>query len=80
MFSQAAKINDLGNVTQKELLDIAGVSEAEYSEALEKKIIVLYKRRPYEMDIELDNTFILHLLELKLNIQFVTGTYAMLTY
>ena len=56
------------------------MSEAEYSEALEKKIIVLYKRRPYEMDIELDNTFILHLLELKLNIQFVTGTYAMLTY
>ena len=45
---QAVKIDDLGKVTKKKLLDIAGVSEAKYHVALknaEKKTTVLYKRR-----------------------------------
>ena len=78
VLSQAVKIEDLEKVTEKELLDIAGVSEAEYHEALEnpeKKATVLYKPRLCEMNIVLYNTVILQLLKSKMNIQFVTGIY-----
>ena len=52
VLSQAVKIDDLGKVTEKELLNIAGVSEAEYHEALEnaEKTTVLYNRRPCKMN------------------------------
>ena len=59
------------------------MSEAEYHEALEnteKKTIVLNKRRPCEMNTVPYNTVILQLLKSNMNVQYVTGIYAMLTY
>ena len=64
-------------------MDLAGVSEAKYHEALknaEKKTTVLYKRRSCEMSIVSHNTVILKLLRSVMNIQFVNGNYAILTY
>lgn len=41
VLSQAVKTDDLDKVTEKELLDVTGVSEAKYHEALK-----MWKRRP----------------------------------
>ena len=64
-------------------MEKCGVTEEEYHYALgcaEKKISIVYKRRPSEVNIGPYNTVILKLLKSNMNIQFVTGIYAMLTY
>ena len=47
---------------------------------VEKKASILYKRKPCEVNIGPYNTVILKLLKSNINLQFVTGVYAMLTY
>ena len=83
VLSYIVKIGDLSNITQTEILEKCGVTEEEYHYALgcaEKKISIVYKRRPSEVNIGPYNTVILKLLKSNMNIQFVTGIYAMLTY
>ena len=71
-------------ISQKELFEISGVSEDEYYNALKyvqkRDVTIIYKRRPCEVNIGPYNTVILSLLRSNMNIQFVTGVYAMLTY
>ena len=45
-----------------------------------KKVSILHKQKPYEVNIGSYNTFILKLLKSYINLQFVTGVSAMLTY
>ena len=62
---------------------MCGISKDRYYNALEyvqKKVSIIYKRRPGEVYIGPYNTMILMLLKSNMNIQFVTGVYAMLTY
>ena len=47
---------------------------------MEKKVSILYKRKPSEVNIGAYNMVILKLLKSNMNLQFVTGVYAMLTY
>ena len=47
---------------------------------MEKKVPILYKRKPSEVNIGPYNTVILKLLKANMNLQFVTDVYAMLTY
>ena len=76
VLSQIPKIDDLSDITEKELLEKGGVSETEYYNALEygqEKESVIYKRRPCEVNIGPYNTVILMLLKSNIYIQFVTG-------
>ena len=60
-----------------------GVTEEQYKNALscvENKCAVVYKQKPCEVSIGSYDTVILKLLNANMNIQFVTGVYAMLTY
>ena len=80
---QIVQIDDLSNVTTKDVLEMCEVSETDYYDALEyvqKKVSIIYKRKPCEVNIGPYNTVILMLLKANMNIQFVTGVYAMLTY
>ena len=73
----------MSKVPEKKLLEIAGVSEDKYYKALkyiQTKISIIYKRKPSEVNVGPYNTVILSLLKANMNIQFVTGIYAMLTY
>ena len=45
-----------------------------------KKVSVLYKRKPCDVNIGPYNTVILKLLKSNMKLQFVTGVHAMLTY
>ena len=47
---------------------------------MQKKVSIIYKRRPCEKDISPYNTVILSLLKSNMNIQFVTGIYGLLRY
>ena len=47
---------------------------------MENKASILYKRKPSEVNIGPYDTVILKLLKFNVNLQFVTGLYAMLTY
>ena len=84
VLSQITQIDDLSNVTVKDLLEMCEISVTEYYDALEyvqKKVSIIYKRKPCEVNIGPYNTVILMLLKANMNIQFVTGgVYAMLTY
>ena len=85
VLSQIVQIDDddLSNTSEKELLELCEVSETEYYEALEvvqKKISIIYKRKVNEVNIGPYNSVILMNLKSNMNIQFVTGVYAMLTY
>ena len=78
----SSKIN-LYDVTLGDILNTCHLSEKEYNDALEtmqKKVSIIYKRRPIEKDISPYNTVILSLLKSNMNIQFVTGVYGLLTY
>ena len=60
-----------------------GVPAEQYDNALgcvEKKVSVLYKQKPCEVNIGRYNTVILKLLKFTMNLQFVAGAYAMLMY
>ena len=54
VLSCIVQIGDLSNVTEKELLEMCRISEDEYYNALEyvqKKVSIIYKRRPCEVNI-----------------------------
>ena len=64
-------------------MEECGVTTEQYDSALgcvEKKVSILYKRKPCEVNIGPYNTVILKLLNANKNLQFVTGVYAILTY
>ena len=47
---------------------------------VQTQISIIYKRKPNEVSVGPYNTVILSLLKANMNIQYVTGIYAMLTY
>ena len=83
MFSYIVAISNLSNVTLSELLEECGVTAEQYGNALgcvEKKFSIFYKRKPCEVNIGPYNTVILKLSKSNVNLQYVTGVYAMITY
>ena len=83
VLSYIVTISDLSDVTLSQILEECGVTTEQYDSALgcvEKKVSILYKRKPCEVNIGPYNTVILKLLKSNVNLQFVTGVYAMLTY
>ena len=83
VLSYIVTISDLSDVTLSQILEECGVTAEQYDNALgcvEKKVSILYKRKPCEVNIGPYNTVILQLLKANMNLQFVTGVYAMLTY
>ena len=64
-------------------MEECGVTAEQHGSALgcvEKKVSILYKRKPCDINIGPYNTVILKLLKANMNLQFVTDVYAMLTY
>ena len=64
-------------------MEECGVTAEQYGNELgcaEKTFSILYKQKPCEVNIGPYNTVILKLLKSNMNLQFVTGVYAMLTY
>ena len=64
-------------------MEKCGVTTEQYHNALGcvgKKVSILYKQKPLEVKVGPYNTVILKLLKSNMNLQFVTGVYAMLTY
>ena len=83
VLSYIVAISDLSDITLSKILEKSEVTEYHYENALhcvEKKVSIVYKRKPCEVNIGPYNTVILKLLKSNMNIQFVTGVYAMLTY
>ena len=83
VLSYIVTISDLSDVTLSQILEECGVTAEQYDNALgcvEKKVSILYKRKPCEVNIGPYNTVILQLLKANMNLQFVTVVYAMLTY
>ena len=64
-------------------MEECGVKAKQYDKVLrclEKKISILDNRKTCEVNIGSYNTVILRLLNSNMNLQFVTGVYAMLAY
>ena len=83
VFSYIVTISDLSDVSLSQILEECGVTGEQYNNALgrmEKKVSILYKQKPCEVNIGLYNTVIWKLLKANMNLQFVTGVYAVLTY
>ena len=83
VFSYIITISYLSDVTLSESLKDCGVTAEQYDNVLghmEKKISILYKQKPCEVNIRPYNSVILKFLKSIMNLQFVTGIYAMLTY
>ena len=83
VLSYIVAISDLSDVTLSQILEECGVTAEQYDNALgclEKKVSILGKRKPCEVNIGPYNTIILKLLKSNMNLQFVTGVYAMITY
>ena len=81
---EIAQLDDLSDVTLKEVLEMCNISESKYYTAFKhvqkKNLTIIYKRRPCEVNIGPYNTVLLMLLKSNMNIQFVSGIYAMLMY
>ena len=80
---QITQIDNLSDVTVGEILDMCDITEEQYDEALQnmqKKLCIVYKRKPSEVNIGPYNTVVLSILKANMNIQFVTGMYGMLMY
>ena len=76
-------IRDLSDVSLSQILEERGITAEQFDNALgcvKKKVSILYKRKPCEVNIGPYNTVILKLLNANKNLQFVTGVYAILTY
>ena len=76
-------MSDLSDVTLSEILGECAVTTEQYGKALgcvEKKVSILYKRKPCEANIGPYNSVILKLLKSSINLQFVTDVNAILTY
>ena len=74
---------DLANHTLDDVLEIANVYKKDYDEALllfKSKSNITYKRALNETMISPYNTVILATLKSNMNIQYVTGIYAVLAY
>ncbi|XP_066913784.1 uncharacterized protein [Clytia hemisphaerica] len=74
---------DLESVTLDDLLLSFDLSRDEYFSALDtvqRKLTVIYKRKPQETNIGPYNTVIISLLQSNMNIQYVTNMYAVLAY
>ena len=83
VLATALSIPDLSVITFKTLLAMSNVSTDEYEQALckaKKKTSIVYKRKPEDVNIGPYNPVILASLRANMNIQYVTGVYAMLTY
>ena len=83
ILSYIATISDLSDVLLSQILEECGVKAEQYDNALgcvEKKVSILYKRKPCEVKIGPYNTVIFKLLKVNMYLQFFTGVYAMLTY
>ena len=83
ILSYIVTISDLSDVTLSQILEECGVIAEQYDNALgcvEKKVSILFKRKPSEVNIGPYNAVILKLLKANMNLQFVTVVYAMLTY
>ena len=73
----------MSDVALTEILEECGVTAEQYGNALgcvEKKVSILYKRKPCEVSIGPYDTVILKLLKSNMNLQFVAGLYAILTF
>ena len=76
-------VEKIHGVTNKKLLALCDVSEAQYEEAVknvQKKLSIIYKRKPSEVNVGPYNTVILSLSRANMNLQYVTGVYAMIIY
>ena len=74
---------NLEDVTLDDLLRSCDVSRDEYFAALDtvqKKLTILYKRKPSETNIGPYNTVMISILQSNMNIQYVTNMYAVLAY
>ena len=74
-------MSGLSDFTLSEVLEECGVTAEQYVNAIgfvEKHVSILYKRKPFEVKIGPYNTVISKLLMSGMNLQFVTGVYAML--
>ena len=73
----------LNDVILEDILYSCGISEEEYENAMDtmqKNTTILYKRQANEINVVPYNTVLLTLLRSNMNIQFVTGSYGLLTY
>ena len=76
-------IRDLSDVSLSQILEERGITAEQFDNALgcvKKKVSILYKRKPCEVNIGPYNTVILKLFKSNTNLQCATGVYAMLTY
>ena len=83
VLSYIVTISNLSDITLSQILEECGVTAEQYDNALgcvEKEVSILYKRKPCEVNIGPYNAVILELLRSNMNLQFVTGVCAMLTY
>ncbi|XP_066924610.1 uncharacterized protein [Clytia hemisphaerica] len=75
--------SDLQDVALDGLLSSCDLSKIQYFSALDtvqKKLTVIYKRKPNETNIGPYNTVMISLLQSNMNIQYVTNMYAVLAY
>jgi hypothetical protein len=82
-YLKAKDPSDLNNLTLEDVLLEVKVSFKDYEEALQLYCLkdkVTYKRKPNAIYISPYNTVILATLRSNMNIQFVTGVYAVLAY
>ena len=73
----------LNDVILEDILDFCRISEEEYENAMDtmqRNTTILYKRQANEINVVPYNTVLLTLLRSNMNIQFVTGSYGLLTY
>ena len=71
VLSYSVTISDVSDVTLSEILEENGVTAEQHGNALEcmeKKVSILYKRKPCEVNIGLYNTVILKLLKSNMNL------------
>ena len=76
-------LDDASDMTLTQVLQSCGISDEEYENALDtmqRSTTIHYKRNLDETHIVPYNTVLLSLLKANMNIQFVSGTYGLLTY
>ena len=82
VMSYIVTISDKSDVTLSEILEECGVTAKQYDIALgcvEKKVSILYKQRPCEVNIGLYNAVILKFLKSNVKLNYVTSVYTILT-
>ena len=72
VLSYIVQIEDISTITLKEILHCCGVKELEYYNAIDiadKRLSIMYKRQPYEVNIGPYDTVILSIFQSNMNIQ-----------